>query len=153
MIQWKFFYLALAIRYSASGIPGMQVASQLSIGTLKTKKSNTILWNIQGQSFVLSGISRGKVKNEKFKGFLQKVYPQLPSNSPPICRTRSMYQVSQKCKIDTFVFRRIKSVFSKLALILRVWQRNFFTTLERRVKQKFTVQKEKSPFKNSSYII
>ena len=29
------------------------------------KGSNTILWNIQGLSFVLSGISRGKVKNEK----------------------------------------------------------------------------------------
>ena len=130
MIQWKFFYLALAIRYSASGIPGMQVASQLSIGTLKTKKSSTILWNIQGQSFVLSGISRVKVKNEKFKGFLQKVYPQLPSNSP-------------HAKLIPLFFNVSNQFFSKLALILRVWQRNFFTTLERRVKQKFTVQKKK----------
>ena len=28
----------------------------------KTKKTNTILWNIQGLRFVLSGISRGKLE-------------------------------------------------------------------------------------------
>ena len=30
-----------------------------------SKGSNTILWNIQGLSFVLSGICRGKVKKWK----------------------------------------------------------------------------------------
>ena len=38
-----------------------------------SKGSNTILWNIQGLSFVLSGISRGKVKKMKNpKGGFQK---------------------------------------------------------------------------------
>ena len=37
-----------------------------------SKGSNTILWNIQGLSFVLSGISRGKVKNWKIPGGFQK---------------------------------------------------------------------------------
>ena len=38
-----------------------------------SKGSNTILWNIQGLSFVLSGISRGKVKKWKIPGeFSQK---------------------------------------------------------------------------------
>ena len=53
---------------------------------------------------------------------------------------RSAYQGSQKCKID-YVVWRIKSVFSKLALLLRAWQWTFFTKLERRVKQR------NSPFK------
>ena len=33
---------------------------------LEILRANTILWNIQERSFVSSGISRGKVKNEKF---------------------------------------------------------------------------------------
>ena len=37
----------------------------------------------------------------------------------------------------------IKSVFSKLALLLRVWQRNLFTKLERRVKQRNSPLKKK----------
>ena len=41
-----------------------------------------------------------------------------------------------------YVVPRIKSVFPKLALLLRVSQRNFFTKLERRVKQR------NSPVKN-----
>ena len=36
---------------------------------------------------------------------------------------QSMYQISQKCKID--MARHIKPVFSELALLLGVWQRNF----------------------------
>ena len=32
------------------------------------KGSNTVLWNIQGLTFVFSGISRVKVKNKKFQG-------------------------------------------------------------------------------------
>ena len=47
-----------------------------------SKGSNTILWNIQGLSFVLSGICRGKVKNEKFqRGRFQKSSYIL--NRPP----------------------------------------------------------------------
>ena len=44
--------------------------------------SNTILWNIQGMSFALSGISRGKVKKWKIPGrrVFKKVYPQ-----PTVC--------------------------------------------------------------------
>ena len=46
----------------------------------------TILWNIQGLSFVLSGISRDKVKKMKFPGVMggggegefKKAYPQPP---------------------------------------------------------------------------
>ena len=38
------------------------------------KGSNTFLWNIQGLSFVLPGISWGKVKNEKFQVGFQKKY-------------------------------------------------------------------------------
>ena len=38
---------------------------------------NTILWNFQGWSFILSGISKGKVANPKLPvGFFKKVYPQ-----------------------------------------------------------------------------
>ena len=33
-----------------------------------SKGSNTILWSIQGLRIVLSGICRGKVKNENFHG-------------------------------------------------------------------------------------
>ena len=40
------------------------------------KGSNTILWNIQGLTFVLSGISRVKVKNKKFQGGFKNAYPQ-----------------------------------------------------------------------------
>ena len=56
-----------------------------------SKGSNTILWNIQGLSFFLSGISRGKVKKWKILGGFKKVYPQ-PScldffwNSPSLGR-------------------------------------------------------------------
>ena len=42
-----------------------------------SKESNTILWNIQGLSFVLSGISRGKERKNSRGGF-KKVYPQTP---------------------------------------------------------------------------
>ena len=42
-----------------------------------SKVSNTILWNIQGLSFVLSGISRGKVRKNS-RGVSKKVYPQTP---------------------------------------------------------------------------
>ena len=44
-----------------------------------------------------------------------------------------------------YVVLRIKSVFSKLALLLRAWQSIFFTKLERRVKQR------NSPFKKFFY--
>ena len=44
-----------------------------------------------------------------------------------------------------YVVWHIKSVFPKLSLLLRVWQRHFFTELERRVKQR------NSPFKNNFY--
>ena len=33
-----------------------------------SKRSKTIFWNIQGFSFVLSGICRGKVKKGKIRG-------------------------------------------------------------------------------------
>ena len=39
-----------------------------------SKGSNTILWNIQGLSFVLSGISRCKVKKWKIPGKFSKKY-------------------------------------------------------------------------------
>ena len=44
-------------------------------------------------------------------------------------------------KQNWYVVRRIKSVFPKLTLLLRVWEINFFAKLERRVKQR------NSPFK------
>ena len=48
------------------------------------KGSNTILWNIQGLSFVLSGISRDKVKKVKIPGqFSQKFSPPPPPVAPP----------------------------------------------------------------------
>ena len=47
----------------------------LALETLRDL-ANTILWKIQGLSFVLSGIYRDKVKNEKFKAVFTKVYPQ-----------------------------------------------------------------------------
>ena len=36
--------------------------------------SNTILWNTEGLSFVLSGVSRGKVKKWKIPGGVSKKY-------------------------------------------------------------------------------
>ena len=47
-----------------------------------SKGCNTILENFQGWSFVLIGISRGKVKNEKFQGGYQK---SMSSNPPFPC--------------------------------------------------------------------
>ena len=40
--------------------------------------SNAILWNIQGWSYILSGISRVKYKNEKYQGFFLKRYVLNP---------------------------------------------------------------------------
>ena len=42
-----------------------------------------------------------------------------------------------------YVVRYIKSLFSKLGLPLRVWQRKFFTRLERRVKKGTSLFKKK----------
>ena len=47
-----------------------------------SKGCNTILQNFQAWSFVLIGISRGKVKNEKFQGGYQK---SMSSNPPSPC--------------------------------------------------------------------
>ena len=61
---------------------------------------------------------------------------------------RSTYRYAEarielvKCA-NWYVVPRIKSVFLKLALLLRVWQRNFFTKLKRRVKQR------NSPFREN----
>ena len=41
-------------------------------------ESNTRLWNIQGLSFVLSGIFRGKVKKLKIPGGFQKSTSSTP---------------------------------------------------------------------------
>ena len=46
-----------------------------------------------------------------------------------------------------YIVWRIKSVFSKLALPLGVWQRNVFTKLERRLKQR------NSPFKKKNFTV
>ena len=44
------------------------------------KESNAILWNFQGWSFVLSGISRGKVKRLKnSRGIQIQVCSQFPA--------------------------------------------------------------------------
>ena len=45
------------------------------------KESNTVLWNCQGWSFVLSGISKGKVKMKYFRG----VPRSMSSTTLPIC--------------------------------------------------------------------
>ena len=66
------------------------------------------------------------------------------------CRYRYRYSEARIkwVKIqNSYVVRCIKSVFSKLALLLRVWQRNFFTKLERRVKQRSSPFKKNSQFK------
>ena len=43
-----------------------------------SKGSNLILWNFHGWSFVLSGISRSKVKEIKIPGEFQKSIPSNP---------------------------------------------------------------------------
>ena len=43
-----------------------------------SKESNTILWNIQGLSFVLSGISRGKVRKNS------REFQKSISSNPPV---------------------------------------------------------------------
>ena len=66
--------------------------------------------------------------------FLLVIKMSQPTPPPPSTRNnvsllfhksirQSMYQISQKCKID--MAWHIKSVFSELALLLGVWQRNF----------------------------
>ena len=70
-----------------------------------------------------------------------------PSFYVLICQ--SMH-VSNEPKIQNwYVVRHTKLVFSKLALLLRVWQSIFFTKLERRVKQRNPSLStfEYSPFK------
>ena len=42
-------------------------------GLGNSKGSNAVLWNIQELSFLLFGISMGKVKTEKFQGGFKKV--------------------------------------------------------------------------------
>ena len=61
-----------------------------------SKGSNTILWNIQGLSFVLSGISRCKVKNEQFQGCLWKSISSTPLfgfflELPNVCVKLNLY--------------------------------------------------------------
>ena len=63
----------------------------------------------------------------------------------------TLKHVSNESKMQNwYIVQCIKSVFSKLALLLRVCQRNIFTKLERRVKQRnspFKKKIKKSPFK------
>ena len=56
------------------------------------KESNTVLWTCQGWSFVLSGISKGKVKMKYFRGVKRSMSSTSPSlfvfffwNSPIFC--------------------------------------------------------------------
>ena len=73
---------------------------------------------------------------------LPTVRQTTPNNVSPsfyLSIRQSTYRVSQNCKID----KSFESVFSKLALLLRVWQRHFFTKSERKVKQRTSPFKKK----------
>ena len=48
-----------------------------------SKRSNTNLWNIQGLSFVMSGISWGKKEIKNSREVFKKVYPQSFSSPTP----------------------------------------------------------------------
>ena len=58
----------------------MEFPGVLVFGLGISEGSNTILWNFQRWSFVLFGISRGKVKKRKNSWGVPKKYPQ-----PPVC--------------------------------------------------------------------
>ena len=61
----------------------MEFPGVLVFGLGISKISNKDLQNFQGWSFALSGISRGKVKNEKFQGGFQKsIYILKPNPTP-----------------------------------------------------------------------
>ena len=63
-------------------------------------------------------------------------------------------RISSESKMQNwYVVRRIKSVFPKLALLLRVWQRIFFTKFERRRKQRNSSFKKKNIKTQVIYII
>ena len=93
------------------------------------------------------------VENDLFK----KLLPNSQANYSKrritvVLRIDTLKHLSNESKMQNwYVVERIKSVFSKLALLLRVWQRNFFTKLKRRVKQRNSPFKEK--IHNSSYTI
>ena len=65
-MKWNF---QVSSRNNNVVFPGL-----LIFGLAISKGSNTIMWNIQGLSFVLSGTFSVKVK--KFQGIFKKVYPQ-----------------------------------------------------------------------------
>ena len=78
----------------------------------------------------------------------------LKRRTTVVLRIDTPKHVSNESKMQNwYVFRRIKSVLPKLALLLRVWQRNFFSKLERRMKQRNSPFKKIFTVKNSSYII
>ena len=55
----------------------MEFPGVLNFGLRICEGCKIILWNMQGWSFVFSGIFRGKVKKtEKLQGSLKKVFPQ-----------------------------------------------------------------------------
>ena len=57
----------------------MEFPKVLVFGLGISKESNTILWNLEGCSFILSGISKNKLKkNEKLQVFFNEVCPQPP---------------------------------------------------------------------------
>ena len=86
---------------------------------------------------LLKGSSKHGITNQTSK-LLQTTYHR---------RFTSKHVSSESKMQNWYVVRRIKSVFSKLALLLRVWQRNFFTKLVRRVKQR------NSPFKKNKFTV
>ena len=66
-----------------------------------SKESNTILWNIQGLSFVLSGISRGKERKNSRGGFKKSI-----SSDPPVW----IFSGIAQCSIHIIVYMYSLSV-------------------------------------------
>ena len=61
----------------------MEFPGVLVLGLKVSEGWNTILWSFYGWSLVLSGVFRGKVKNLKVLGGLQKCISSTPPSSPP----------------------------------------------------------------------
>ena len=74
-----------------------------------SKGSNTILWNFQGWSFVLSGISRSKEKKINSKGFSKKYVLNSPclvfsQNGPMSVDHKNFRFTPIPDKPDDFIF-------------------------------------------------
>ena len=85
--------------------------------------SNTILWNIQGLCFFLSGIFRGKVKKWKTSGGFQNKYILNPPYLDFFCNSPiHRWQNGQHSKYSVSWMWRTKRVSIQICILLQAFQ-------------------------------